>query len=668
MKSEKESEGHISEDVSNQIYSDLEKEKVKNGNEDESKNYFNSITYIEYNLFNSSKSEIDFLFDYSKILGKENNDPKIFQWQVSNSHNLYINGIDMSFLEKRSKDNITKLYKLPNSYIIEKYKKTISSSDNITPLKKNNKDDVLLINKDKKSIENEISVNNNNIEMQDKNALEENNQSNINNDVEIKLDEILSPINNVNSNNKENNTNMNTFNENIYSHCIYEKDESLYSENNCMISNKNIKIDLKPGNYTEEEILKYVRKNNIKKKKKDKKEIKEKSQNSLNILSKKKKRNCEQKAINGVNDKKNKKKNISEINEDFSKDKLKEIFNKMKSEYELKLKTEHEKEYFLRKNLKIFEKIYNINENDLCSLLSEEFNITKDKAKMLMEYEIFKTGLENKYSNFSKSSNKLYKILKEYGIGEIISLKQLKGYIDCEPEIGKNLYHVMENIVNYRDKFNLYMGKHYNDLNKINEELKCFFPNIKEKNNEYITKLAIKINEYEEKFKVNISKGVFISYIKDNKNDIDCSEDLKTDLNNRRYSLESFINYNKGKEVMVYNEQNCEKKNKNNEDVNVIIENNINEDTINNENEKCNIMDENNDSKKKINSQIFNIYKNYLDNQRLEKMIKKSKPSFPYGLQLFVSQIKTSQNNLNKLTQTNNINFDNNINSKNKSL
>ena len=182
--------------------------------------------------------------------------------------------------------------------------------------------------------------------------------------------------------------------------------------------------------------------------------------------------------------------------------------------------------------------MYKKNSTDFISFLSTKFNIDLEKTKVFMEYELFKSVLENKYSNLSKFLNKLYTLLKENGVMEINTMEQIEKYNETIPDIGKSLNHISDNIVNYRDKFNSYMGKHYSDMYLINESLENFIPNIKERNIEYITKISSKFNEYEEKYKIKINKDIFITYIKNKYPNNDFSEDLDTDINNRKFSLE----------------------------------------------------------------------------------------------------------------------------------
>jgi hypothetical protein len=215
--------------------------------------------------------------------------------------------------------------------------------------------------------------------------------------------------------------------------------------------------------------------------------------------------------------------------------------------------------------------------------------------------------LENKYSNFSKFLNKLYTLLSNNGIQEINSLDELRKFTASVPEIEKSLNHVMDNILFYRDKFNSYMGKHYSDMYKINKCLESFIPNIRERNNEYITKISSKFNEYEEKFKLFIPKDLFVSYIIEKNNNMDFSEDLNSDINNRRFSLKSFIFYDIGSKIIVYDQKKDENEKEN--DINVVpIENKEIQNTVNNiiiNDNKSNNKNNNN----KNNNKIFQSYK-----------------------------------------------------------
>ena len=686
-------------------YMNKDKEKLK-----PNKNDFNKISYINYeDLFKKLKPELDFLYDYSKVLGPENNDPKTIQWQLANLDRLFKYGIDISVLKKRNKEQSSGHFKMSNvleniSYRLQKHGRLAPIIDIARDLPKRSDEEQFPINEEEEdeediNIENEDInngespsdnykkiENNNNINTQLNKNLNNNGIINIINTDKINLDENANnnPINLLNNNPDENLLNINLNKDkktnnpngyNGYEDNFYDKNDPFIDDELDNTSEENeflYKLSLEPGNYSEQEILNNLKKNlrkisrnsvkkkkkmkNIKGKKEKEKEKGKKSAKKLKLSNKllnnkTKRKNNEEKD----NIKKKKKINIDSL-EDLNLEKIKNIFGQMITEYDSEIKTEHEKESFMRRNIKIIEDIYKKNDKDFIIVLSEKFEIPIDKAKILMEYELFKSVLENKYSNFSKFLNKLYTLLKENGVLEINSLSQLKNYMESVPEIEKSLNHVMDNILCYRDKFNFYMGKHYLDMSTINEILESFIPNIRERNNEYIVKMSSKFNEYEEKFKIIIPKEFIVSYIKEKNPNVDFTEDLSTDINNRRFSLESFIFYNIGIKIPVYL-QNNEKENQNTnlndikENENCVVELDKNEmmnikkndiylknigpmkEELTNENLNNNINNETNNDNK-----IFQSIKDY------EKRILSQK--------LFISKVPFKDSNISQDIQT----------------
>ena len=686
-------------------YMNKDKEKLK-----PNKNDFNKISYINYeDLFKKLKPELDFLYDYSKVLGPENNDPKTIQWQLANLDRLFKYGIDISVLKKRNKEQSSGHFKMSNvleniSYRLQKHGRLAPIIDIARDLPKRSDEEQFPINEEEEdeediNIENEDInngespsdnykkiENNNNINTQLNKNLNNNGIINIINTDKINLDENANnnPINLLNNNPDENLLNINLNKDkktnnpngyNGYEDNFYDKNDPFIDDELDNTSEENeflYKLSLEPGNYSEQEILNNLKKNlrkisrnsvkkkkkmkNIKGKKEKEKEKGKKSAKKLKLSNKllnnkTKRKNNEEKD----NVKKKKKINIDSL-EDLNLEKIKNIFGQMITEYDSEIKTEHEKESFMRRNIKIIEDIYKKNDKDFIIVLSEKFEIPIDKAKILMEYELFKSVLENKYSNFSKFLNKLYTLLKENGVLKINSLSQLKNYMESVPEIEKSLNHVMDNILCYRDKFNFYMGKHYLDMSTINEILESFIPNIRERNNEYIVKMSSKFNEYEEKFKIIIPKELIVSYIKEKNPNVDFTEDLSTDINNRRFSLESFIFYNIGIKIPVYL-QNNEKENQNTnlndikENENCVVELDKNEmmnikkndiylknigpmkEELTNENLNNNINNETNNDNK-----IFQSIKDY------EKRILSQK--------LFISKVPFKDSNISQDIQT----------------
>ena len=69
--------------------------------------------------------------------------------------------------------------------------------------------------------------------------------------------------------------------------------------------------------------------------------------------------------------------------------KIENIFGQMITEYDSEINTDHEKESFIRRNIKIIEEIYKKNQNECLIVLSDKLNIQNDKSKILIEYELF---------------------------------------------------------------------------------------------------------------------------------------------------------------------------------------------------------------------------------------------------------------------------------------
>ena len=616
-KNEKEEEASEKIDVAKLELEYKEKDKERSK---VNKNDFNKIVYVEYeDIFKKEKPEIDFLYDYSKILGSDNSDPKIIQWQLANLDRLFKYGIDISVLKKRNNQQNLGIYKMSSiveniSYRLQKHGKLAPSIDIARVLPKRDETE-FAINEEE---EDEEDINIENEDINSKNDINSNlvNEPPLNNnevkhikiidDTENK-NENINNINNINSNESNNLPNLieadkgkeNENNENkisidlnkkaannpVYEDNFYDKNDPFIDDdldNNSSEENELLyKLTLGYGNFTEQDILNNLKKanrnNSLKKKKKMKK--KEKGKKSPNKKEKKKlgkklllthktkRKNDEEKDIQN---KKKKKININiDSIENLTKEKIEEIFNSLISEYDSDISTDHEKESFLRRNIKIIEELYKKNKLDFISILSSKFSINEEKANVLMEYELFKSILENKYSNLSKFLNKLYTLLKENGVLEINNMEQIKKYNESVPEIGKSLNHISDNIVNYRDKFNSYMGKHYLDMYLINESLENYIPNIKERNNEYLTKIAAKFKEYEDKFKIKVEKNIFIDYIKEKYPNMDFTEDLNSDINNRKFSLDAFIVYDIGKNIISFQQidtkENKENKEKDNE-------------------------------------------------------------------------------------------------------
>ena len=693
-KNEKEEEGSEKIDEAKLALEYMEKDKEKSK---PNKNDFNKIVYIEYeDLLKKTAPEIDFLYDYSKILGSENSDPKIIHWQLANLDRLFKYGIDISILKKRNDQQNLGIYKMSNiveniSYRLQKHGKLAPSIDIARILPKrdeeqyqineeeedeediNIEDEDMSGKNDKNNNINQMAeaplINNNdnnlNNELINKKIIDDNdninNNNNIPNNNEKEKEEINKEENKINIDlNKKTNQNIN----NVYEDNFYDKNDPFIDDeldNNSSEENEILyKLTLGYGNFTEQEIINNLKKNkrsnSLKKKKKIKnikgKKSKEKGKkspskkekkrigNKLLLSNKTKRKNEEEKET--IN-KKKKKINIKiDSIENLNKEKIEEIFNSLKLEYDSEIKTDHEKESFLRRNIKIIEELYKKNASEFINILSNKFEINIEKANILIEYELFKSVLENKYSNLSKFLNRLYTLLKENSVMEINTMEEMDKYIESVPDIGKSLNHISDNIVYYRDKFNAYMGKHYSDMYLINESLENYIPNIKDRNIEYITKISSKFNEYEEKFKIKFNKDILISFIKKKYPNMDFSEDLNSDINNRKFSLESFIIYDIGNKIPVFFQ--VEKKNIDNEkEGNFIVDISNKSEGLDLNNNQENIINNNIDNK---NNENVNTIEN--NSKIFQSLIQNENKLKIFSSKIKVNEEKAEDNNQNK--------------------
>ena len=593
-------------------YFNKEKEKEKEEIKQKLNDEFNKITYIKYEIPNfNSYFEVDFLFDYSKVLGPEKEDSKITQWQVMNKDRLFpygIHGVDLMARINKSqpKGANNKLDSIISNlnYRLQRHGRLAPTKDIARRLDKKSDDQIPLdeeegendaeLDQDEDINTNEENINNNN------NGV--NNMNNVNN----------KPVAQVQENYYD--TNDPFIDDNL--------DELSEGEDNKLL----YKIKKRPGNYTENEIMtglrKYLRpkknfkriktkihtsqtdENNNNNENMDKAQldhsdnyvdITEYTRNNIKIpesevqksteiinyinssnrqsaadretmienilgqtmLQKKTKREVSNSNnSNGVNEqqveveKKNYKKKKIDKNQllDLNVDKIVNVIKDLKTG--LSLNTEHEKETFIRRNIKILSEIYEQYPKYLFIVLQRELDIDYEISEYLLEYEIFKSKTEYIYSNFSKFLNKLCVSLKNYGIVKIDEVKDLYKFCNIDSEIEKCLKHVIHNIYDFRQAFNLYIGKHYLDLSDIHEKLSKYIKDIKERNKGLILKLSYKFDELEKDFSL-LNRTIIVEYLKSKYNNEDFEENFIDDKN-RIYSLDSFIYKEKGNSVQIF--------------------------------------------------------------------------------------------------------------------
>ena len=366
------------------------------------KDSFNLITYIEYDLFNTSKNEIDFLYDYSIILGKEKNDEKIIQWQIGNLDRLFKYGIDITILKKRSKEQNIHSYDMTDiiksmTFRLQKHGKLAPSNEitRIFPKYRNHE-----INKKYKEEEDEIISlkNGENFETGICSSIIDSENNMITSSISDRLNS--NDNNRINRNNiiLSKNYNLDVKNkEQKISNNFYDKGDPFIDDELDNTSEDNellFKLTLIPGNYTEEEIINNLKKNTQKIKKKKEKNIKI-TKNKKNAPFKIYKEVKMPNKILSNNIKDIEEKNNKNITIELSESKIEKLFNKIISSHNSSIYEEKEKILFIRKYIKIIKKIYSINQSDCISVLSRKLFISEENLKNHIEQEIFKSNFKN---------------------------------------------------------------------------------------------------------------------------------------------------------------------------------------------------------------------------------------------------------------------------------
>ena len=557
----------VEDEKSTEEYMLKEKEKEKNTLCDI--NDFNQITYIEYEFLNHKNTEIDFLFDYSKILGPDKNDTKVIQWQMLNKDRIFPYGIDMVVLAQRINDAQKKgTNKMDN--IISNLNYRLQRHGRLAPTKD------IARKLQKKSPEEQMPL----VEEEDLDA-----EKDMDIDIDVESVDDKNPNATQSKDKGKDNNNNNTF-YNGNEENFYDINDPFIDDNLDEISDVDNKLlfslRLPPGNYSESEILQKLKKHHRVKKfkklkginssQKDKKtddfsnldndsmitainEIINKNKpqtQEITLLSKKTKREPSYNSHNSGDERKNKKRKFDKSQlTDMSFENVNKLFHQLLSEYSSPTKTDPQKVSFINRNIKNITEIYVRNPKDLCTVMSKEFEIDFNTTNILIEYIIFKFKIENIYSNFSKYLRNLNLALNKNGVSKVQSSGLLTRLANTDHEINKSIVHIIDNIYNFRLCFNEYIGKHFNDLYKIHEELARFIKDIRERNNGMILKISCKFDEIEKEFDNKVTREIIIEYLKSKYSKIDFSENL-TDPNNRIYSLDDFVYKEKGNKTVIF--------------------------------------------------------------------------------------------------------------------
>ena len=464
-------------------------------------------------------SSYEFLFDYSKLLIKEKlYDPQILYWQIEYSSLLKPFGLNFSFLKKKMEEKNKKYYKYDTfmnqiTYRLEKH-------GQLAPIK-------------------EIAKHLTEEDMKDK------------------------------DNNERNPNEINYYDQND----SFIDDEDAFNGD---LNDQTSKLNLLPGNYTEEMIIKNLNRN----KKKIKKNFKKKKNNNnenenetyQNLIS----TNTHFEGISPemeeeLNKKIKKRKfgeGITSLSENADRESIERMYNQLMKDYCESGKgipdKDNEKEIFIKKSIPQLKNIDGNNKIEIIKVFSQKLKMDEKEFEILFNYEVFKSKIEGTFSTFSKLLNQFCTSLYENDISDFTNLKET---FESNSEIYSKFSILVQKIIVFRQLHNEYIGAQMDKLDNIYEIINKYISGVRERNNEYLTKISSKIKESFEKNRIKYSIDNIVDFIKKNFDSIEYEENL-TDLNHPILGIERFLYYQEqNKNINTKNKQNIQQQNKKKQNV-----------------------------------------------------------------------------------------------------
>ena len=461
-------------------------------------------------------SSYEFLFDYSKLLIKEKlYDPQILYWQIEYSSLLKPFGLNFSFLKKKMEEKNKKYYKYDTfmnqiTYRLEKH-------GQLAPIK-------------------EIAKHLTEEDMKDK------------------------------DNNERNPNEINYYDQND----SFIDDEEAFNGD---LNDDTSKLNLLPGNYSEDMIIKNLNRNK-KKMKKIKKKINKNNENETNqnLIS----TNTHFEGISPemeeeLNKKVKKRKfgeGIVSLKENADRESIERMYNQLMKDYCDTGKgipdKDNEKEIFLKKSIPQLKNIEGNNKIEMIKVFSEKLKMNENDFEILFNYEVFKSKIEGTFSTFSKLLNQFCTSLYENDISDFTNLKET---FESNSEIYSKFSILVQKIIVFRQLHNEYIGAQMDKLDNIYEIINKYISGVRERNNEYLTKISSKIKESFEKNRIKYSIDNIVDFIKKNFDSIEYEENL-TDLNHPILGIERFLYYQEqNKNINTKNKQNIQQQNKKKQNV-----------------------------------------------------------------------------------------------------
>ena len=308
---------------------------------------------------------------------------------------------------------------------------------------------------------------------------------------------------------------------------------------------------MKYGNYTEDEIIKNLNRNKSRIKKiKKKKDIEEnkKVNDELDEIALASTTN----PITGESDTKTKTKkrkfgdNISlTFNQSMNKENILSTYNSMMKDYievgnQMPF-TDKEKELFIKKIIpavKLIDEPKSEAYKEFIDVFSTQLSIDKKEFAILVEYEIFKSKIEGTFSTFSKLLNQFVLCLSDNNITDFTNIISI---VENSPEIKNKFDSIIYRIVSFKKLYNDYFKAKGNQLEENNKVIEKFIPGAKERNDEYLSKISIKLKELFDKYKIIFTYQSFIHYIKEKFDQIEKDEVIDINSLVNYYSIDKFL-------------------------------------------------------------------------------------------------------------------------------
>ena len=485
---------------------------------------------ISYNQI-KEKTSLEFLFDYSKVLIKEKLfDPQILYWQIEYSTLLEPLGLNFSYLKKKMEEKNKKYYKYDT--LINQITYRLEKHGQLAPIK-------------------EIAKHLTEDDMKDK------------------------------DNNERNPNEINYYDQND----SFIDDEDAFNGD---LNDETSKLNLLPGNYSEDVIIKNLNRNKKKMKKIKKKNNKNNNNNNdeniQNLIS----TNTHFEGISPEMEeelnKKIKKRKFGEgivsLKENADRESIERMYNQLMKDYCDTGKgipdKDNEKEIFLKKSIPQLKNIEGNNKIEMIKVFSEKLKMNENDFEILFNYEVFKSKIEGTFSTFSKLLNQYCTLLTENDISDFSNLKDI---FEFNSELYSKFSVLVQKIIVFRQLHNEYIGAQMNKLDYIYDILNKYISGVRERNNEYLTKISGKIKESFEKNKILYSIDNIVEFIKNNFDVIEYEENLN-DINHPILGIERFLYYQEqqtqsGNSKSKQNSQSQNKKKQNNKTPNKEDENDV---------------------------------------------------------------------------------------------